>query len=329
MRLNIIQQRKLWWLISATLMVLSLGAMAFSWATLGSPVRLGLDFIGGTRLQLERACDAGANCSTPLTPGDLRSILAEQDLASSSVQVLGSEGNGILIRTGNLNVDQRTQLEQGLATAFGPFDPAKTQIDTVGPVIGKRLLLAGVLSLLISFLGIVIYLTVRFQLDYAVLAMLALFHDALITTGVFSLLGLSTGLEIDSLFLVALLTIVGFSVNDTVVIYDRIRETIQINPNRPIDLIVDEAVNQTLGRSINTTLTTLLPLVSIFFLGGTTLKDFALALIVGFILGAYSSIFVASSLLSWWRERSQPPTNPNLAPESLATDAIDAPPSDF
>jgi len=329
MRLNIIQQRKLWWLISATLMVLSLGAMAFSWATLGSPVRLGLDFIGGTRLQLERACDAGANCSTPLTPGDLRSVLAEQDLASSSVQVLGSEGNGILIRTGNLNVDQRTQLEQNLATAFGPFDPAKTQIDTVGPVIGKRLLLAGVLSLLISFLGIVIYLTVRFQLDYAVLAMLALFHDALITTGVFSLLGLSTGLEIDSLFLVALLTIVGFSVNDTVVIYDRIRETIQINPNRPIDLIVDEAVNQTLGRSINTTLTTLLPLVSIFFLGGTTLKDFALALIVGFILGAYSSIFVASSLLSWWRERSQPPADPNLAPESLATDAIDAPPSDF
>jgi len=286
MRLNIIQQRKLWWLISATLMVLSLGAMAFSWATLGSPVRLGLDFIGGTRLQLERACDAGANCSTPLTPGDLRSVLAEQDLASSSVQVLGSEGNGILIRTGNLNVDQRTELEQNLAAAFGPFDPAKTQIDTVGPVIGKRLLIAGILSLLISFLGIVIYLTVRFQLDYAVLAMLALFHDALITTGVFSLLGLSTGLEIDSLFLVALLTIVGFSVNDTVVIYDRIRETIQINPNRPIDLIVDEAVNQTLGRSINTTLTTLLPLVSIFFLGGTTLKDFALALIVGFILGA-------------------------------------------
>ncbi|MEB3163308.1 MAG: protein translocase subunit SecF [Prochlorothrix sp.] len=329
MRLNIIQQRKLWWLISATLMVLSLGAMAFSWATLGSPVRLGLDFIGGTRLQLERACDAGANCSTPLTPGDLRSVLAEQDLASSSVQVLGSEGNGILIRTGNLNVDQRTELEQNLAAAFGPFDPAKTQIDTVGPVIGKRLLIAGILSLLISFLGIVIYLTVRFQLDYAVLAMLALFHDALITTGVFSLLGLSTGLEIDSLFLVALLTIVGFSVNDTVVIYDRIRETIQINPNRPIDLIVDEAVNQTLGRSINTTLTTLLPLVSIFFLGGTTLKDFALALIVGFILGAYSSIFVASSLLSWWRERSQPPADPNLAPESLATDAIDAPPSDF
>ncbi|MGA1262602.1 MAG: protein translocase subunit SecF [Prochlorothrix sp.] len=329
MRLNIIQQRKLWWVISATLMVLSLGAMAFSWATLGSPVRLGLDFIGGTRLQLERACDAGANCSTPLTPGDLRSILAEQDLASSSVQVLGSEGNGILIRTGNLNVDQRTQLEQGLATAFGPFDPAKTQIDTVGPVIGKRLLLAGILSLLVSFVGIILYLTVRFQLDYAVLAILALFHDALITTGAFSLLGLSTGLEIDSLFLVALLTIVGFSVNDTVVIYDRIRETIQINPNRPIDLIVDEAVNQTLGRSINTTLTTLLPLVSIFFLGGTTLKDFALALIIGFILGAYSSIFVASSLLSWWRERSETPADPSLATESLATDAIDAPPSDL
>jgi preprotein translocase subunit SecF len=101
---------------------------------------------------------------------------------------------------------------------------------------------------------------------------------------------------------VALLTIAGFSVNDTVVIYDRIRETNQKNPDRPIDVIIDEAVNQTLGRSINTTLTVLLPLVSIFFLGGATLKNFVLALIIGFVLGAYSSIFIASSLLSWWRE---------------------------
>jgi len=111
-------------------------------------------------------------------------------------------------------------------------------------------------------------------------------------------------MEVDSLFIVALLTIVGFSVNDTVVIYDRVRETIVLNPGRHIDDVVDDAVNQTLTRSINTTLTVLLTLVSLFFFGGETLKTFALALIIGFTMGAYSSIFIASTLLALWRERS-------------------------
>lgn len=150
-----------------------------------------------------------------------------------------------------------------------------------------------------------VYLSFRFQLDYAVFAIIALFHDVLVTVGIFAILGLVLKVEVDSLFIVALLTIVGFSVNDTVVIYDRIRETIQINSDRPINDIVDDAVNQTLARSINTTLTTLLPLIAIFLLGGETLKYFALALIIGFVAGAYSSIFIASTLLALWRERGE------------------------
>ena len=110
-------------------------------------------------------------------------------------------------------------------------------------------------------------------------------------------------MEVDSLFLVALLTIIGFSVNDTVVIYDRVREVIKRYPGKPIDKIVDDAVNQTLTRSINTTVTTLLPLVGILIFGGETLKYLALALIIGFVAGSYSSIFIASTLLAWWRER--------------------------
>ena len=152
-----------------------------------------------------------------------------------------------------------------------------------------------------AFFGIIVYLSIRFKFDYALFAILALFHDVIITAGIFSILGLATGLEVDSLFLVALLTIIGFSVNDTVVIYDRIRENISATPDLPINEVVNNAVNQTLGRSINTTLTTLLPLVAIFFFGGQTLKFFALALIIGFALGAYSSIFIASTLLAWWR----------------------------
>ena len=147
------------------------------------------------------------------------------------------------------------------------------------------------------------YLSIRFQFDYALFAILALFHDVSITAGVFAVLGLVVGLEVDSLFLVALLTIIGFSVNDTVVIYDRIRETIAKDSDRSINEIVDNAVNQTLTRSINTTLTTLLPLLAIFLFGGETLKYFALALIIGFTLGSYSSIFFASTLLAWWRQR--------------------------
>jgi len=309
MRLNIIQQRQLWWKISSALAAISILAMIGSWLTLGSPVRLGLDFAGGTLLQLERDCSNPTVCATPLEAGAIRSILDEQDLGSSSVQVVGDAQQAMTIRARSLNVEERTQLEASLNSAFGPFDIQKSKIDTVGPAIGERLLVAGLLSLVISFLGIVIYLTLRFQLDYAVLAMVALFHDVFITVGSFSILGLVMHLEVDSLFLVALLTITGFSVNDTVVIYDRIRETLQLHPDRSIQAIVDDAVNQTLTRSINTTLTVMLPLFSIFFLGGETLKTFALALIIGFALGAYSSIFVASSLLSWWRERRQPPAS--------------------
>jgi preprotein translocase subunit SecF len=157
----------------------------------------------------------------------------------------------------------------------------------------------------VSFFGIIVYLSIRFQFDYALFAIVALFHDVFITAGVFAILGLVAQVEIDSLFLVALLTIIGFSVNDTVVIYDRIRESIAEDQESSINDIVDSAVNQTFGRSINTTLTTLLPLIAIFLFGGQTLKLFALALIVGFTLGAYSSIFIASTLLAWWRNSKE------------------------
>jgi preprotein translocase subunit SecF len=160
------------------------------------------------------------------------------------------------------------------------------------------------LAVILSFVGIIVYLTFRFKLDYAFWAIVALFHDVFITVGVFAFLGLVAGVEVDSLFLVALLTIIGFSVNDTVVIYDRIRENTEKHPDLPVDEIVESSVDQTLTRSINTTLTVLLPLVSIFLFGGETLKFFALALIVGFVSGAYSSIFIASTSLAWWRDRT-------------------------
>jgi preprotein translocase subunit SecF len=307
MKLQVIQQRSLWWKISLGFILVGIIAMGISWVQIGAPLRPSLDFVGGTRLQLERDCTVPDNCSSPIDITDVRSVLAEQGLANSSIQILGDDRQAISIRTSALDVDQRTELEAALAEGLGTFDPARTQIDTVGPTLGRQIFISGLTALLVAFLFITLYLTYRFKLDYAVLALVALFHDVLITLGAFAILGLVLGVEVDSLFIVALLTIVGFSVNDTVVIYDRIREVLKKDPDRYIDEVVDDAVNQTLTRSINTTLTTTLPLLAIFLLGGDTLKYFALALIIGFISGAYSSIFVASSLLAWWRERSEAP----------------------
>lgn len=303
MKLDIIRQRSFWWLISGLVILASLIGMVLSWQQFGAPLRPGLDFVGGTRIQVTRNC-AIADCATPINSADIRSLISNQGLETSVIQVGGDEGQSVSIRTRNLSVDEQAELSSSLEEAIGPLDQQSTQIDSVGPVVGQQLFASGLLALIVAFAGIVIYLSLRFQLDYALLAIVALLHDVIVTMGLFAWLGLLLKVEVNSLFIVALLTIVGFSVNDTVVIYDRIRENIKLFPERHINELVDSGVNQTLSRSINTTLTTVLPLIAIVLFGGDTLKFFALALIAGFIAGAYSSIFVASTLLAWWRVRS-------------------------
>lgn len=322
MKLRINKARKLWWTISAAIILSGLIAILISWQQLGVPLRPSLDFVGGTRLQFELDCSQQNSCARPVDIAAVRDVLAERGLANSSIQILGQEQHGVSIRTKTLDVDQRTALQKALSEKIGAFAPQATQIDTVGPTIGRQLLSSGLLALIVSFVGITIYISLRFQLDFAVLAIVALLHDVFVTVGVFAILGLVLGVEVDSLFIVSLLTITGFSVNDTVVIYDRIRELLKMYPDRPISDVVDEAVNQTLTRSINTTLTVMLTLFALFLFGGESLKYFALALIVGFISGAYSSIFIASTLLSWWRER----TGQSKPPGAIAvSNPVDAP----
>jgi preprotein translocase subunit SecF len=309
MKLSINKARSRWWTLSAAIILMGMISMVISWQRpdIRAPLRPGLDFIGGTRLQLVRDCTKPHNCDKPIDINAAREVAKEQGLGDSSIQVISEDGgeNGLLVRSKNLDVDQRTKLQTALSNKIGAFDPLKNQIDSVGPTLGRELFTSGIIALIVSFLGIVVYLSFRFQLDYAVFAIVAIFHDLLITVGIFSLFGLVFGIEVDSLFIVALLTVTGFSVTDTVVIYDRIREVLSRNPDQPINQVVDDAVNQTLTRSINTTLTVLLSLFSIFFFGGETLRTFSLALIIGFTMGAYSSIFIASTLLSWWRERAE------------------------
>jgi preprotein translocase subunit SecF len=301
MKINVIKRGRLWWASSVFIIAFGLIAMAVSWSIIGTPLKPSLDFIGGTRLQLQLECAASKSCQEPIDVAKVREVLEEEGLGGSGIQII--EDYTLSIRSKTLDVAERTKLQEVLTEKIGNFNPQTIQIDTVGPTIGKELFTSGLLALILSFVGIAVYLNFRFQADYAFFAIVALFHDILLTVGIFAILGLTIGLEVDSLFLVALLTIIGFSVNDTVVIYDRIRENLEKYPDESINDVVDDSVNQTLTRSINTTSTTLLPLIAIFFFGGETLKYFALALIIGFVTGAYSSIFISSTLLAWWRNR--------------------------
>jgi preprotein translocase subunit SecD len=324
-RISVNKTRKIWWTISTIAVLSGLVAMAVSVQQIKSPLRPSLEFVGGTKLQFELDCTNPQNCAKPIAIEQVREIANAQGLSNSSIQILGQEQRAFSIRTKDLNVDERTKLQQALTEKIGVFNRQKTAIETVGPTLGQQLLVSGLQALLLSFAGIVVYISLRYQLDFAIFAILALLHNIIITLGIFAVLGLSPlQVEVDSLFVVALLTITGFSVNDTVVIYDRIRELKEISPDRPFSQLVDDAVNQTLTRSLNIAFIVMLTLFALLLFGGETLRYFALAQIVGFGTGLYTSIFIASTLLSWWRERVEKSTMQSMATPDLAAKSDDA-----
>jgi preprotein translocase subunit SecF len=321
MKLDVIKNARFYVSMSSAVILAGLVAMVISFQQIGSPLRLGIDFTGGSSITLGLSCGSANNCGKKIDVGVVRQAIESKGFANSVIQsVEGKDLQGVSVRTARLSTEQREKLRSVLTDAlkqYGEIDPKKSQIDEVGPAIGQQALKNGLLALAISFAGIGIYLTFRFQSDYASFAIIALFHDIFVTAGMFSILGLTLGVEIDSLFIVAMLTICGFSVNDTVVIYDRIRENVKIDAGATkFNDLINASINQTLGRSINTTLTSTLPLIAIFLFGGATLRFFALSLIIGFLSGVYSSIFNASIFLAWWRSRqnpkiSQPPLEAN------------------
>jgi len=296
MGLDVVGKSRVWFGLSLGILLVGVVSALISWTQLGQPLRLGLDFAGGTLLEVQ--------FERPIPPEVIRTAL--QPLGSSVVQMDTSNPAAAMIRLPALSESDRLRAEEILRTEVGTF--TRNRLETVGPTVGRMLLATGLNALLIAFVLIMGYLGLRFQLDYAVFAIVALLHDVLLTTGLFSFLGLVARVEVDSLFLVALLTIIGFSVNDTVVIYDRIRENLRLRSRKTSFAdVVNLSLNQTFARSINTTLTTMLPLVAIAIFGGSSLKVLALTLLVGFTIGAYSSICIAGPLLVWWRERQPVP----------------------
>ena len=302
---RISRYRRLAWVGSVLACGLSVLGLALCWLNpaIHAPLRPGLDFTGGTQVQVERDC---APC-TAITATEIRQSLSTLNLpspegemapslGSASVQVLDG-GRSLLLRLPALEADQSKALVDDLAGKFGPLLKSGTSVNTIGPTLGSRLLQSSLISLLVSFVGISVYISFSYSGIFAVLALLCLAHDVLITCGLFAWLGLLQGIEVDSLFAVSLITIAGYSVNDTVVVYDRIRE--QRRSLTDLSLIdqVDVAVVATLTRSLYTSFTTLLQLVALIFFGGSTLFWFAVALTVGIAVGSWSSIGVAPTLL--------------------------------
>ena len=289
---KIIQKRNIWLSISGILVVLSIIFLTI-WG-----LNFGIDFTGGSLLEIEFA-------GQKPEAGQVREILKDMDLHSLTVQP--TEAGTVILRFQETKEEiHRTVLEKLNGLEGGVEE---LRFDSIGPSIGKELKSKSFNAIIIVLVIIIIYIAFAFKKvskpvaswKYGIAAIIALFHDILITLGVFVVLGRFLGVEINTPFVAAILTVLGYSVNDTIVVFDRIRENLP-KSEEDFEGTINTSVNQTLTRSINTSFTTLLVLLSILFWGGNTIRDFVLALSIGVFIGTYSSIFVASPLLVIWEK---------------------------
>lgn len=298
--INFIGKKKLWFTISGIVVAASIAALLI-WG-----LKLGIDFTGGSLLEVKYSGQA---------PSMVQVQESLTDLDIGNVRVQPSGENQYILRFEDVDEETHQAIVQKLANiqVEGVEDNQLTEdrFESIGPVIGNELKTKAIQAIVVVLIFIVLYIAYAFRKvskpvaswKYGISAIIALAHDILIITGIFSVLGTLFNIEVDSLFVTALLTILGFSVHDTIVTFDRTRENLFKNQDKTFDQVVNISVNQTLVRSINTSVTTLLVLLGIYILGGDTIKNFVLALILGVIIGTYSSIFIASPLLTVWRRK--------------------------
>ena len=266
-------------LISSILVVISLLLLIFK------GLNFGIDFKGGTLIEL-RSNDQKINVSS------LRDNLSQMDLGDVSVKNFGNDKDYLIKFENNDNKDVIEQIKLNLEKSFGNNFNFR-RVENVGPKVSSELLKSGIIAISVSLVLILIYIWIRFEWQFSLGAILALFHDVIVTLGLFSLLNLEINLSI----IAAVLTIVGYSMNDTVVIFDRVRENLKKYSDIKIFELTNISINETLSRTLITSITTLLALMSIFFFGGEILKGFSLAMIFGVIFGTYSSIYIANTVL--------------------------------
>jgi len=297
MKISVINFRRVWFIFSGVLIVASLLSLIFF------RLNFGIDFTGGSLMDLQLT-------NTEVATDEIRSLVESQGYGEVRVQT--KESGGYLIRLQALNEEQHQALLSVFGEKYGEVQ--ENRFDFVGPMIGSQLAKKAIWAIIAVLLLIVLYVAWAFRKvsepiaswKYGVLTMITALHDVIIPLGVFSVLGHFYGYQIDSAFVAAILTILGYSINDTIVVFDRTRENLlKRSSSEDFSEILDRSVHQTLSRSINTSLTTLLALVAVYFFGGETTKQFSLALIIGIVTGTYSSIFIATPLLLVWERKSR------------------------
>jgi len=288
---NTLKYYKIWFTVSGLILLFGV----ISLLTYG--LKLGIDFKGGTltELKFDQSFDIAK----------VKEVIDRQKITNYQLQT--TESNGLIIKTESIEKDKHDQLLISLQKDVGNFQEIK--FDSIGPTVGKELQKNALYQLLIVSLGIVAYIAYAFRKvpkpvtswRFGWSAVIALLHDLLFVLGIFSILGHYKGVEIDSLFVTAMLTVLGFSVHDTIVVFDRIRENLKIYAGQSMEYIINHSIAQTIVRSLNTSLTVLFVLLTLLLFGGETIRYFVFALFIGVIVGTYSSIFIASPVLMLWQ----------------------------
>jgi len=270
--------------------------MIYSGITIGSPFRLGIDFSGGSLLQL--------GYQAPVTLEQAQQAVADAGYPDAVIQIVDG-GSSISIRTKPMQVEQKEALKAQLSTSLG--EATELSFDSVGPTVGQETTRAAVLAILASSVAILIFVALAFRkipnaFRYGVCAVAKMFHDVLVILGLASIMGLIAGWEIDSLFLTATVTVVGFSVQDVIVVFDRIRENIQRRRGEPFETIVNRSLLETLHRSLATQLNAMFIMVAVILFGGASIRQFMIVMLIGMVSGTYSSLFFAVPLLVSWEQ---------------------------
>lgn len=289
--LNIIKYYKFWFGVSGIILLASIIMLGLF------GLKPGIDFTGGTLTQLKFESQLPSNI-------ELSDLLRQNGVNNPTIQ--RSDEYTVLVRTEPMEEEGHKKVLSAIRARYG--NVAEEQYSSIGPIIGKELTRNAIWQLILVSAGIVFYIAYAFRKvskpvsswKFGWSAVIALLHDLLVVLGVFALLGKVMGIEIDGLFVTALLTVLGFSVHDTIVVFDRIRENLRLRSAQTLPEIINNSINQTMVRSINTTLTVVFVLTSLLLFGGETIRYFVLALLIGIVAGTYSSIFIASPLLLVW-----------------------------
>jgi preprotein translocase SecF subunit len=302
---NLVQRRRVYFTISALVIGVGIVAMIISQITIGDPFRLGVDFRSGTRFEIQFL--------EPVEENEIRAVFTSLGISNPAVISIGGEGfqNAWQIRTEFVTPDRAQAIERALIEQVAPLDRDATFVQSVSPSVGQEVTRAAFTAVAVAAIVILFYIMFVFRnvphpFRYGACAVVAMLHDIMIIVGFIAIMGMVLGWEVDALFLTAVLTVAGFSLQDTVVVFDRIRENLQKRPYEDYEMIANRSVLETVHRSVATQLSSIFVIMAILIFGGPTIRPFIAALMVGLFSGTYSSLFNAVPLLVAWEKKEIP-----------------------